>query len=1531
MAFWDDVVDFFQMGPHQPQRPTYSPPAWDDVSGEFRSRYPDMDQSVVRQEYDTQRNLMMARERHQDWTPPAVHTAVQAMPFASAYHNFRIAREGSLASRRIQSGNATDDDYNTVAMVERARHLEEQRSPAEILGHLGLNVTAMYGEGGLAGRALGAASRVPYAGAPLRAIGIGAETAAISPYSAITDTMRAGGQFVARNAVQTAAMPSMYLEHAVQNNEAAGRHPDDIRGYGSAYATGMIQTAILGSLGKQVNAQFPGRGFAPTLRRIGYAGPIGLIEQQVGDTFEIAAGLKTGYGVLGDVFSHAGHEAGLGTPEKPDAWKAAASAWLSFAAFSTLHEPEHRQEQAQRELMQEFADRSRELANRFVPREQAAEILNRDLMQKVQESEQTRAQPGTEASAQPPSNVPGNIPPAEARPDQSRVGQPTFPVNEQLPGVPGYGLKEVPVKPETPAAPEAQSPAEQAPVVPAGQPERQPMPSEMLPPGFERPGFNRPQPGEWAPTREPPPIPRPRAPQPMPGDMMPRREDRPGRGGFERESVRDAMMPSAPPAPPAPSPRVLEPMPGEMMRERQDRTGRESVRDAFRPEPPAPRSAEVPAPAPEPPLPLKPEPKAKDWTNPAVEELFHRRQAGEVVSNEAITKAAGWDERLAKIMWDRLSGRTQIEIAKELGITDERVRQLEKQGMQMAGIDLSVKVAVHEGVNAPVPDAPKYRGGVRLNAPELLQRNDPIVVSNELRRAINIDKEIKKLSKEYLNATVRGKLTPEREREITERVASLTRELAGGKRKARADIEGASFADESRQKAISSVPEPSTSRIPESAAARSEASAPEVAGAAPQVTPEQRAKAEPMPATEYRETGGTQGGGPLIEIGSNKTAALAKEKVKETRAAEGLAEIEKQASQSDEAIWQKARETLHLDSGAATRLATEVVQSGGQRALNTTEKAMLLHRTISVRNELDAAIKGEPGRDPLGMSDTEIMRRNRRIADLKAERELIDKAGDLAGSESGRTLRIQRMLAKYDYSLSGMLQQAETAKQGKLTEAESKRITELQDQITKLQEQLNAAEDNVAKGGKGSADPSYRKWVQTETKVKKAQQEFEAHILAWRYHNMPLTQKVADWVRRIRVAEVISSPITAGKIGSSSVLQLASAPARELIGTVIKNIPGFRQVAERAPVEGRGFNAATELAAIKEAGTQGIRDALDIMKTGKSDLDVNFGPSFETPRSWIDLIGNLHAAEKAPAVRGAYERAFQNIEASERAAGKDVTTPAALRAIGARAYAESLRAKFQQDNVLVEAINKGINHLKRSESTGANALGLAADVMLPVRRTPTNIIADTLEHVVGLPVGVAKTGVAWAKGIENLTPTQADSIMRMMKKGTLGMPLLALGYYLSKNMGGFYTGRRDDSDLKPGEIKVGKLTVPSWVTAHHPVFMALQLGATVHRAQEGRTGDMGIGHGSMQAMGALFEELPLIRAFEHGFGEHQVEGLAKSLAVPQLIQWLANMQDRPTLFGTTRRRTPHGIMENIETGIPGLRQRVPLSARQPIQ
>ncbi len=270
-----------------------------------------------------------------------------------------------------------------------------------------------------------------------------------------------------------------------------------------------------------------------------------------------------------------------------------------------------------------------------------------------------------------------------------------------------------------------------------------------------------------------------------------------------------------------------------------------------------------------------------------------------------------------------------------------------------------------------------------------------------------------------------------------------------------------------------------------------------------------------------------------------------------------------------------------------------------------------------------------------------------------------------------------------------------------------------------------------------------------------------------------------------------------------------------------------------------------------------------------------------------------------------------------------------------------------QDNALTNAYKRFLSGLEAKDKAtgktpiGRKALATVSRVLLPIVKVPTNIVGEAVQYATGLATGSTRLGFAMKRGIETLKPEEGDLIMRELKKGTLGGAMLLLGFFGAKSVGGYFQAgeKRKKTDLRPGEIRVFDQAVPNYLV-HHPVVETLQLGATVRRVADSKlrkkdTEDQGIGAGIMAGAMGLTEEVPFVRDMlevSKAFNPHERGAFfgetAKSLAVPQLLQWAAQHTDKDEQ-GRLINRKPRTATERIETAIPGLRQKVPKDLKNP--
>jgi hypothetical protein len=226
---------------------------------------------------------------------------------------------------------------------------------------------------------------------------------------------------------------------------------------------------------------------------------------------------------------------------------------------------------------------------------------------------------------------------------------------------------------------------------------------------------------------------------------------------------------------------------------------------------------------------------------------------------------------------------------------------------------------------------------------------------------------------------------------------------------------------------------------------------------------------------------------------------------------------------------------------------------------------------------------------------------------------------------------------------------------------------------------------------------------------------------------------------------------------------------------------------------------------------------------------------------------------------------------------------------------------------------------------------------LPIVKVPTNFAKETANYAGGSAKGAVQTLQVLIKkdGLKNLTIYQADNIMRSLKKGSLGLALLAIGYYASDNIAGYYQpGKKQNSaGLKPDDVRIGGVNIPHWLL-HFPPVETMRIGATLREVNNsydirGRAG--GLMAGAYSAASGLAKTIPFFdepgrisKALDSpDMASTFVGDLIKSLAVPPDVQKIAGMTDPQE--GT---RSPKGMVDAIKTGIPGLREDVPMKGRQ---
>lgn len=431
-----------------------------------------------------------------------------------------------------------------------------------------------------------------------------------------------------------------------------------------------------------------------------------------------------------------------------------------------------------------------------------------------------------------------------------------------------------------------------------------------------------------------------------------------------------------------------------------------------------------------------------------------------------------------------------------------------------------------------------------------------------------------------------------------------------------------------------------------------------------------------------------------------------------------------------------------------------------------------------------------------------------------------------------------------------------------------------------------------------------------------------------------------QWQRAFK----LSNPVTMGKLGAAAITRLTMIPVEDLVGTGWNAILP-KSLTKGAIGEGGGIGKSyikETAAAYKNGIIEGMKDSYTILKKGghgKSELDTVFGKSGHLPPEMIDFFGQLHSATKAPVKRFAFERSLSKRLRRSVANGVDISDPIVQTSIAMDAYKDANRAIFMQDNKVADGWQKMMQYFNKVDPKTGKAstklIGTTLQWLVPFVKVPTNIASEIGQNVYGVPLGVGKIlhGV-FTKGLENLSPDEKDSIIRNLKKGTLGFGALTLGYMNPQIFGGYYQGheKRKDGDAKAGTAKIFGMDIPAWLI-ESPIFQAMQLGATIRRVKDAKVKgeENGIGEGLWAAAIGLSEKLPMVDQLSRTLTaihdpkerKYYLDQLAKSTVDPALLQKIAEWTD------AADKRKPSDMIETIKTGVPGLREQVPETSGTP--
>ena len=535
--------------------------------------------------------------------------------------------------------------------------------------------------------------------------------------------------------------------------------------------------------------------------------------------------------------------------------------------------------------------------------------------------------------------------------------------------------------------------------------------------------------------------------------------------------------------------------------------------------------------------------------------------------------------------------------------------------------------------------------------------------------------------------------------------------------------------------------------------------------------------------------------------------------------------------------------------------------------------------------------------------------------------------GRAPGKPSERVKELRKQLQDA-MKESGLLEEKEKASPEETSLKSYK--TRITKRISDLQKQLDTGDYSKPTRRKTILDQQAE---DLKAQAEKIKSQVDDAINTQKLSSRTPVEKGAAIFQKWRRAVLLSSVNTLGKLTTAAMLRVGTTPIEELLGGVLSKIPGISDIAEKAPREGGGLNLSAEAKAFgqffEKATAQDIKEAL---KTGKTSLDYLYGKKSTLPPEALDFFGHLHGAIKVLPKRAEFYRSLEKRAQWALDNHLDIQDPKVQATLGADAYIDANRAIFMQENFINTGFRMLMNYF-HSQGLSGKATEFMIQTVLPIVKVPTNIIAETGTYATGSVTGSieALSTIIKKDGLKNLTGAQADNIMRSLKKGSMGLALLAIGYYAGTSSGfvqaaGFYQPGDEKKKQKPETIAIGGVELPPYLQ-HTPAGLVFEMGATLRQVNDaytvkGKSGGFVAGAAS-SALGAakktpfLEQSTRLAEATRTADSAGLfIDDLIQSLLIPPDVRKIAEATD-------DQKRKPTNLKETLENAVPGLRENVP--------
>jgi len=391
-------------------------------------------------------------------------------------------------------------------------------------------------------------------------------------------------------------------------------------------------------------------------------------------------------------------------------------------------------------------------------------------------------------------------------------------------------------------------------------------------------------------------------------------------------------------------------------------------------------------------------------------------------------------------------------------------------------------------------------------------------------------------------------------------------------------------------------------------------------------------------------------------------------------------------------------------------------------------------------------------------------------------------------------------------------------------------------------------------------DAEWVKYDQQKKNLKMELNHLEAKAL---FDQKNIYMKTLDQLNKFgRIGLFVFSTAYQLKLGAAALSAFAHSPIENMIGTAMK--PFFKEIAKRAPIEGRSINTEATIALYKELNPISIlRGAYQILSKGESDLsrELSSHPKKEgalynplSDHSFLNWIADdPHKILKNPVKEGIFNASLANYLDYYAKNGMDINDPVLIEKARQASY---MRAEYEifmggekSKNAVAEWFGKmsteGILEAQ-SEDKGTKVkgnlkytIGALKTFIVPIATVPANILNRTIKANPFSTVSKFAEALSTNKQLRNsveatldkMTEQQADMMYRDLKKGAIGSVYWTLGFYMAGSaLGGFfnksYPDKKRDEDVKAhDEMEIFGTDIPHGVQ-HAVPLQQMQMAAT---------------------------------------------------------------------------------------------------------